>query len=254
MANVVVDPKVHPEAIVGDFSKPNPLVTFKTGGRRVRLRQQMEAALLHQSAATTTFVFPAQWDVHNKVWRQLMCVKAGTDWWTAHYPAEQMQRPTGPLCDGCHSVNYNIHDQAGHRMERRLREMPRARAALTSRKPSRDNIVNPARLDSVRANDVCIQCHSQGQPIDQSDQREVLRLARRLRARRAAQRRLEAGRAQTRRDDLHSFRRRTRPTRIACRATISCTSRDVYARRDLLQLPRRPRHAEQRGRASSPAA
>ena len=29
MANVVRDPKVHPEAVAGDFSKPNPLVTFK---------------------------------------------------------------------------------------------------------------------------------------------------------------------------------------------------------------------------------
>ena len=31
-----------------------------------------------------------------------------TDWWVPHYPADNMQRPTGPLCDGCHSVNYNI--------------------------------------------------------------------------------------------------------------------------------------------------
>jgi len=29
MANVVQDPKVHPDAVVADFSKPNPLVTFK---------------------------------------------------------------------------------------------------------------------------------------------------------------------------------------------------------------------------------
>lgn len=33
-----------------------------------------------------------------------------------------------------------------------------------AQRPSRANIVNPARLPSVRANDVCIQCHSQGQP------------------------------------------------------------------------------------------
>ncbi len=40
-----------------------------------------------------------------------------------------------------------------------------ARAANTSRSPTRANIVNPARLDYVRANDTCIQCHSQGQPL-----------------------------------------------------------------------------------------
>lgn len=33
------------------------------------------------------------------------------------------------------------------------------------RTPTRATIVNPARLDFVRANDVCIQCHSQGQPL-----------------------------------------------------------------------------------------
>jgi predicted CXXCH cytochrome family protein len=32
-------------------------------------------------------------------------------------------------------------------------------------KPVRQTIVNPARLDYVQANDTCIQCHSQGQPL-----------------------------------------------------------------------------------------
>jgi len=50
-----------------------------------------------------------------------------TDWWTAHYPASNAGRPTGPLCDGCHSVNYNVKTKDGHRVERRLREMPWAR-------------------------------------------------------------------------------------------------------------------------------
>jgi len=31
--------------------------------------------------------------------------------------------------------------------------------------PNKANIVNPAKLDYVRANDTCIQCHSQGQPL-----------------------------------------------------------------------------------------
>jgi hypothetical protein len=32
-------------------------------------------------------------------------------------------------------------------------------------KPVRETVVNPARLDYVQANDTCIQCHSQGQPL-----------------------------------------------------------------------------------------
>ena len=31
------------------------------------------------------------------------------DWWVPFYPPDNMQRPTGPTCDGCHSVDYNIH-------------------------------------------------------------------------------------------------------------------------------------------------
>ncbi len=31
--------------------------------------------------------------------------------------------------------------------------------------PTRENIVNPRRLDGVRANDVCLQCHSQGRNV-----------------------------------------------------------------------------------------
>ncbi len=32
--------------------------------------------------------------------------------------------------------------------------------------PSRANIVNPARLDTIQATNVCIQCHSQGRPLN----------------------------------------------------------------------------------------
>jgi hypothetical protein len=33
-------------------------------------------------------------------------------------------------------------------------------------KPSRANIVNPARLNYIQATNDCIQCHSQGQPLE----------------------------------------------------------------------------------------
>ena len=32
-------------------------------------------------------------------------------------------------------------------------------------KPSQTNIINPTRLDTIQATNVCIQCHSQGQPL-----------------------------------------------------------------------------------------
>ena len=42
------DPRQHPELVLPDFSKPDPLVTFTLIGRRVRLRDEMEAALLQE--------------------------------------------------------------------------------------------------------------------------------------------------------------------------------------------------------------
>jgi predicted CXXCH cytochrome family protein len=162
MANVVQDPKEHPEAIIGDFSKPNPLVTFKkedvafTYGSKWKQRY-------FTKIGNDYFVFPAQWDVAAKVWRAYGA-KPGTDWWVEHYPPGQMERPTGPLCDGCHSVNYNVDTHAVTEWNVGC-EKCHGQGSDHAAKPSKDNIVNPKRLDYVRANDVCIQCHSQGKPL-----------------------------------------------------------------------------------------
>jgi hypothetical protein len=68
----------------------------------------------------------------------------------------------GPLCDGCHSTNYDI---AQALSERRLRKCHGPGEAHV-RNPNLANIVNPARLDQVRGVDVCLQCHTQGQPLE----------------------------------------------------------------------------------------
>ncbi len=75
-----------------------------------------------------------------------------------------MQRPTGPLCDGCHSVNYNIQTKSVTEWNVGC-EKCHGPGEEHAHRPSRANIVNPARLDTVQATDVCIQCHSQGQPL-----------------------------------------------------------------------------------------
>ncbi len=161
MANVLVDVKEHPEAILGDFAQPNPLITFKrediafTYGSRWKQRY-------FTRVGGDYFVFPVQWDVLNKVWRRYY-VETGTDWWAEYYPADQMQRPTGPTCDGCHSVNYNIATKQVTEWNVGC-EKCHGPGREHVKEPSRENIVNPNRLDYVRAADICIQCHSQGQP------------------------------------------------------------------------------------------
>ena len=162
MANIVRDPREHPEAIIPDLSKPDPVVKFK----------KEDIAFVYGSIWKQRYFtkvgndyFPegAQWDVMHKAWRPYF-VAPGTDWWEPFYPADNMKRPTGPTCDGCHSVNYNIHDHSvtewnvgcerchGPGSEHVAHHTPR-------------NILNPARMDFVHASDTCIVCHSQGRPL-----------------------------------------------------------------------------------------
>jgi predicted CXXCH cytochrome family protein len=162
MANVVRDPKEHPDAILPDLSKPDPLVKFTKDdiafiyGSRWKQRY-------FKKVGDDYFVLPAQWDVTHQIWRPYF-VRNGTDWWATLYPPDNMKRPTGPLCDGCHSVNYNIQTKTVTEWNVGC-EKCHGPGSDHVKAPSRANIINPARLNFVSANNVCIQCHSQGQPL-----------------------------------------------------------------------------------------
>ncbi len=107
-------------------------------------------------------VFPAQWDVTHKVWKPYF-VK--DDWWASLYPPDNFQRPTSALCDGCHSVNYNIKDKTLTEWNVGC-ERCHGPGSAHVKQPTASNILNPARQNYVPANDNCIQCHSQGRPIE----------------------------------------------------------------------------------------
>ncbi|MDE3105390.1 MAG: cytochrome C [Acidobacteriota bacterium] len=163
MANVVVDPKAHPEAVLGDFKTPSPLVNFKL----------QDVALVYGSRwkqryflrrGDSYYVAPAQWDVEKKRWLPYHA-EAGTDWWVPFYGASNQERPTKALCDGCHSVG--LSPVTGHVTEWNVGcEACHGPGSEHVRHPLKSNIVNPERLDYVRGNDTCIQCHSQGRPLE----------------------------------------------------------------------------------------
>jgi predicted CXXCH cytochrome family protein len=165
MANVVTDPKAHPEVVIPDFSKADPSLTFTLddvafvygSGWKQRYFKKVD---------NDYYPLPAQWDVTHKVWRRYHVPDSGGDWWAQFYPdpGDNSKRPTGPLCDGCHSVGYNIDDNSVAEWNVGCERCHGAGSAHVDH-PTRDNIINPARMDYVRANDVCIQCHSQGQPL-----------------------------------------------------------------------------------------
>jgi predicted CXXCH cytochrome family protein len=163
MANVVRDPKTHPDAILPDLSKPDPLVKFTKDDIAFVYGSKWKQRYFTKKG-DDFYPLGAQWDISHRIWRAYM-VAPNTDWWVPFYPADNMQRPTGPLCDGCHSVNYNIQTKTVTEWNVGCEKCHGPGGAHVL-KPSGSNIVNPARLDTVQATNVCIQCHSQGQPLN----------------------------------------------------------------------------------------
>jgi hypothetical protein len=128
MANVVLEPKAHPDAVLGDFSKTDPALTFKLD----------DVALVYGSK-----------------WKQRYFQKQGDDYY-----------PLGAQWDvrNNHTVNYNARTKTPTELNVGC-ERCHGPGSEHVRQPNAATIVNPAKLDFVRANDTCIQCHPQGQPL-----------------------------------------------------------------------------------------
>ena len=243
MANVVSDPKQQPEAVIPDFSKPDPLLTFKLTDVAFVYGSKWKQRYFTK-VGNDYFPLPAQWDVPNRIWRAYM-VQPNTDWWVPFYPADNMKRPTGPLCDGCHSVNYNIKTKTVTEWNVGC-EKCHGPGSEHVRQPSAATIVNPARLDFVRANDTCIQCHSQGQPLTNPidgqyyDWPVGFKVGLELKDFWKLEEHKLGETTFTHFADGTAHKNRMQGNDFV-------QSVDVHARRHLLQLPRRARHVEQRG-------
>jgi predicted CXXCH cytochrome family protein len=161
MANVVRDPREFPTAILPDLSRPDPLLSFTKEDIAFVYGSKWKQRYF-KKIGDDYFPLPAQWDITHKIWRPYF---AKDDWWAKFYPADNFQRPTGPTCDGCHSVNYNVATKTVTEWNVGC-EKCHGPGSEHAANPGRGNIVNPARLDYVAANDTCIQCHSQGRPLN----------------------------------------------------------------------------------------
>ena len=160
MANVVRDPRAHPDAIIPDLSQTNALVNF-TKADIALVYGSIWKQRYFKKVGDDYFVLPAQWDVIHKNWKPYF-VK--DDWWAPLYPPDNFRRPTGPLCDGCHSVNYNINTKTVTEWNVGC-ERCHGPGSEHVAHPTSANIQNPARMNYVAASDVCIACHSQGRPL-----------------------------------------------------------------------------------------
>ena len=100
-------PKTNPGVALGDFSKPDPFLTFKlndvafvygTNGNNATSSELATITIRQRLSGTSS-----------RTWRTYL-VQPNTDWWVPLYPAsrDNSKRPTGPLCDGCHSANFDV--------------------------------------------------------------------------------------------------------------------------------------------------
>jgi predicted CXXCH cytochrome family protein len=161
MANVVRDPREHPDAFIPDFSKPDPVLTFTKDDVAFVYGSRWKQRYFTRRG-DDFFPLPAQWDITHARWLPYHVPK-NADWWAPLYPDDNMQRPTGPLCDGCHSVNYDIRTKSVTEWNVGCEACHGPGSAHVA-DPVRTTIINPARLDYVAASDTCIRCHSQGRP------------------------------------------------------------------------------------------
>ena len=137
--------ETHPDAIIPDLSKPDPLVTFKKDDIAFVYGSKWKQRYFTK-VGDDYFPLGAQWDVTHKVWRATSSAD-NTDWWVPHYPPDNMKRPTGPTCDGCHSVNYDVQTKQVTEWNVGCEKChgPGSDARRATRRAT--NIVNPARLD-----------------------------------------------------------------------------------------------------------
>jgi predicted CXXCH cytochrome family protein len=161
MANVVRDPREFPDAIIPDLAT-NSISKF-TKDQVALVYGSIWKQRYFTKRGDDYFPEPVQWDITNRVWRPYF-VANGTDWWATLYPPDNMQRPTGPTCDGCHSVDYNIHTKQVAEWNVGC-ERCHGPGSGHVEHPSRGNTLNPSRMDYVQESDTCIQCHSQGRPL-----------------------------------------------------------------------------------------
>ncbi len=162
MANVVRDPREHLDAVIPDLATND---IYKFSKDQVAF---VYGSIWKQRYFTKVgddyFPLPVQWEIVNKKWSKYQVPPTGGDWWAAFYPPDNMHRPTAPLCDGCHSVGYDIHTKQVAEWNVGC-ERCHGPGSEHVAHPTRGNILNPAHMDYVAASDTCIQCHSQGQPL-----------------------------------------------------------------------------------------
>ena len=126
MANVVRDPREHPDAIIPDLATNTDPLSSSRKTTSPSSTAASGSSATSQKVGDDYFPEPAQWDVTHKVWRPYFVAK-GTDWWATALSPRQHEAPHRPDLRRLPFRQLQHPHQASHRVERRLRALPRPR-------------------------------------------------------------------------------------------------------------------------------
>ena len=175
MANVVRDPREHPDAMIPDFSKPDPVLTFTKDDVAFAYGSRWKQRYFTRRG-DDYFPLPAQWDITHSRWLPYHVPK-NADWWAAlsrrqHAASDRAVVRRLPLGQLQHQ------DEERHRVERGLRGLSRSGQGPCCG-PGGKTMINPARSTmSRRTTPAFAATPRAGQ--GQSDRRQILRLAGRV--------------------------------------------------------------------------
>ena len=93
MANVVRDPREHPDAVIPDFSKPDPKLTFTLDDVAFVYGSRWKQRYFTRKG-DDYFPLPAQWDITHARWLPYHVPKTA-DWWAPSIPTTICSGPPG---------------------------------------------------------------------------------------------------------------------------------------------------------------
>ena len=91
MANVVRDPREHPDPIIPDL-KTNNVAPFTLDQVAFVYGSKWKQRYFTR-VGDDYYPLPVQWDIGNKTWRPYHVADTGADWWTAYYPSSNAPAP-----------------------------------------------------------------------------------------------------------------------------------------------------------------
>lgn len=163
---MIQDPVKDPSIIVADFSKLPDDANFElkdavyTVGSKFKQRFMMRKDV---DGKEDYVLGNYQWNIETQKWQKF---KPWKYWYKDAYPHDNNELPTSRACDGCHFTGFMSTEQ---RVEAGI-------ACESCHGPASEHVKNPksevyiaSKSDSVRQNEVCLQCHMRNRDIRLKD-------------------------------------------------------------------------------------